>query len=126
LLEQPRVLGAAQQLPGAGRRAAMTRDAPAGGGDDLQLQLAEPGRDGDGLPDQAGRDAVAVALERDQRRTADDALDRQLRGERERGQRDQALLGGELRDRLPVARASVSDRGRPRECPTFCVSGRAQ
>ncbi len=82
MLEQPGVLGAAQLLPGAGGSAAVARDAPAGGGEDLHVQLAEAGRHGHALPDQAGRDAVVVALERDECGAPDDALNFKLRGER--------------------------------------------
>ena len=67
LLEHPGVLVCAQELARARRRAAMARDPAAGRRADLQVQLAEPGGDGYGLPHQAGRDAVAVALEGDER-----------------------------------------------------------
>ena len=50
------------------------------------MQLAEAGRDGHGLPDQAGRDAVVAALERDECGAPDDALNFELRGERVRRQ----------------------------------------
>ena len=113
MLKQPGVLGAAQLLPGAGRCAAVPRDAPAGGGEDLHVQLAEAGRHGHGLADQAGRDAVVVALERDERRAPDDALNFKLRRKRVRRQAEQALLAGELGDRQPAARAAVGDRDRP-------------
>ncbi len=43
LLKQPRVPWAAQRLPAASRRAAMTPNASAGRGEDLQMQLAEAG-----------------------------------------------------------------------------------
>ena len=116
LLEQPGMLGAAQLLPGAGRCAAVPRDAPAGGGEDLHVQLAEAGRHGHGLADQAGRDAVVVALERDERRAPDDALDLKLRGERGAGQAEQALLAGELGDRQPrrVRRSATATAHRSR------------
>jgi hypothetical protein len=91
LLEQPGMLGAAQLLAGAGRRAAVARDSPAGGGEDLDVQLAEAGRDGHGLASQSGRDAVVVVLERDECRAADDALNLKLRRERRRRQSEQPL-----------------------------------
>ena len=87
--------------------------ASAGGGRDLDVQLAEAGRHGHGLADQAGRDAVVVALERNERGTTDDPMYLKLRGERERRQGEQALPAGELGDRQAAARASVGDRDSP-------------
>ena len=107
------MLGAAQLLPGAGRRAAVPGDPPAGGGEDLDVQLAEAGRDGHGLADEAGRDAVVVALERDERRAPDDPRNLKLRRERRRWQPEQALLAGELGDRARAALAAIGDRDRP-------------
>ena len=82
------------------------------------MQLAEARPDGDALPDEARRDAVAVALEGDHRGARDDTLTLKQGRERRTGQREQALCGGELCDRPALAFALIRDRGRP----TFCVS----
>lgn len=77
------------------------------------MQLAEARADRDGLADEAGRDAVAVALKGDQGGPRDHPLDLQLRGERRRRQRAQVLLGGDFGDRSARPLALVGDRDRP-------------
>ena len=77
------MLRAAQHLAGAGRRAAVPDDPPAGRRVDLQVHLTEPGPDSDPLLDIRGRDAVAVAVEADERVTGDDPLGVMLGGERQ-------------------------------------------
>jgi hypothetical protein len=51
----------------------MTRDPPASGGHNLQVQLAEAGGDRHRLADEAGREAVALGLKHHKRPAADDA-----------------------------------------------------
>jgi hypothetical protein len=55
------------------------------------MHLAEPGADRDGLRGVAGRDAVAVGLERDQRVVGDDTFCLVLGRERQLRQRKQRL-----------------------------------
>jgi hypothetical protein len=75
--------------------------------------LADARRDGHALADETRRDAVVVALERDQRRAADDALGLKLRRERSGRQAEQAILAGELGNRARAALAAIGDRDRP-------------
>lgn len=77
------------------------------------MQLPQTRADRHGLPDHAGRHAVAVALEGDHRRPRDDALHVQHRRKRHPGQRQQRLLAGKLGDRSVRALAPVRDRDRP-------------
>ena len=78
-------------LAGAGERAAVAGDLPAGRRVDLQVQVSEPGPDGDGLLDVAGCDAVVVGLERDERVAGDNPVGVVLGGERQLRQRQQWL-----------------------------------
>lgn len=85
----------------------MPGDPAAGLRVDLEVDVAEPGPDGDGLPGVAWRDAVAVALERDQRVVSDDTLGLVLGRERQLRQREQRFCAGELTDRALPAPAAV-------------------
>src|SRR5271163_2462632 len=94
-LQEPCVLCVLQDLSGPRWSAAVSGGAPPRRGEGLQVKLTQAGADGDGLPDEAGRDAVAVALEGDHRGARDDALNLKQSGERGPSQLQQTLLGGE-------------------------------
>ena len=70
-----------------------------GGRVDLEVELAEPGTDLDGLASVAGRDAVLIALEGHECLTRHDPLLAVLSRERKLRQREQRLRSGELADR---------------------------
>ena len=109
MLEVGAVRAGADQLPGAGGRAAVRGDRRAAGADDLDRWRAEPRADGHGQADQAGRDAVAVAVEADQRARRHLALDADLGREGQLGQRAQALASGQLADGQRPALTRVGD-----------------
>lgn len=77
--------------------------------EDLQVQLAQPGRDGHGLADKPGRNAIAVALECDERRAANNPLNCELHRKCGARQPEQSLALGNLGDRCSVTRAPVTD-----------------
>ena len=104
--------GVADQDAGAVGLAAVPGQHRPARGRDVEVVLAEAVGDGHGRAGQAGRDGVAVAAERHQRLAADDPLTVSGRGER-RGQRREALGGGELPDggALAVALADPAVAG---------------
>jgi hypothetical protein len=107
------MLGASQHLAGAVRGAAMPRDPPPGLRVDLQVHVPEPSANDHGLRRVAGRNAVAVALKRDQCVVGDDTFGLVLGRERQLRQDEQRLAGGELTDRAPPTLAPVGDRDAP-------------
>ena len=103
------VFGAADRLFGAGRGASVCRDLDPGSGDDPQVRLPDARADGQWLAGVAGRDAVVVRLEHDQRGARRDPVDRDLGRERQRRQLPQRLCGAELADGAPTSATSVGD-----------------
>jgi len=87
------------------------RDRVARRRDDGQQRLADAGADRDGPAGVRWWDAVAVALERDQRAARRLALDDDLGRERQRRQRPQRFGGAQLADRAVAAAAAVGCTG---------------
>lgn len=116
----------------------MSGDPPSSLRVDLQVNVTEPGPDGDGLRRVGGRNAVAVGLERDQRVIGDDTLGlmNARRGNANSGSAAASSKSTAARttasdDRYPCFIAKATRRGKtssgisnsvPRRCSWFLFS----